>query len=144
MADRAGRSGLSAESFPAMECSCTQEVFERAGFRGLSYSRATGWTRAHGADDKHGAAHGDVASCSGRRIDEFSRRDANDAGSSRGGLAGKGDDTATRNGDIGPDQICSMLTLGGGGISVRSDARFQGDVSVLSGSELQLRMFGEL
>src|SRR5882762_6618595 len=134
LADRAGRSGLSAESFPAMECGGTQESFECAGFCGLIHSRAASWARAHGADDAYGAAHGNIASGGGRSIDELSRRDANDARSSRGGLAGKTDDTATRNGDIGPDQNCSVFSFGGGGASLRSRARVQRNVYVLPGA----------
>ena len=50
----------------------------------------------------------------------------------------------TRNANTGTNQICGMFPAGSGGISVRSNARLQGDVPVLPGTEARLRISGSL
>src|SRR6266436_5739316 len=59
------------------------------------------------------------------------------------GFARKTDDAAAGNADNGANQVCGLFSAGHGGLPVRSRARVQRDIYVLSGPEARLRIFGE-
>jgi len=58
------------------------------GLRSYPFASSRPGSRTR-ADDAYGAAHGDIASCGGRSIDELSRHDANDARSGEAVLRAK-------------------------------------------------------
>src|SRR3989442_1390078 len=108
--------------------------------------RVTGLERGccvHCADDQHGIAHGNDTNEARGNIEEFSRCDTDGAGAGGDRAAGKARDATTRDGDVRPNQVCGLLSFGRGGTSLCSNARLQGNVPVLPGTETPLRISEE-